>query len=41
MTIKTARPDRAQHFHCRMHCLQKVGGVFFFLVLEDYSYIVI
>lgn len=25
MTIRTARPDRGQHFHARMHCLKKVG----------------
>lgn len=26
MTIRTARPDRGQHFRSRMHCLKKVGG---------------
>lgn len=26
MTIRTARPNRGQHYQPRMHCLKKVGG---------------
>ncbi|TNM97568.1 hypothetical protein fugu_015724 [Takifugu bimaculatus] len=27
MTIRTARPDRVQQFHCRMHCLKKLEAM--------------